>query len=180
MNENAEIVLNALKTRRSIRKFKPDMPPEETVRKIMESGTFAASGRGLQASVIVEVRDPAVRNELSETNRRIGGWDAPFDPFYGAPLLLIVLAAKDRSTRVYDGSLVMGNLMLSAHVLGISSCWIHRAKETFEEPRWRAFLRERGVEGEYEGIGFCALGYADCPYPDVIPRKPGRIFPDER
>lgn len=180
MNESAEIVLNAIKTRRSIRKFKPDaFPPQETVRTIMEAGTFAASGMGQQASVIVEVRDPEIRNELSDANRRIGGWEAPFDPFYDAPVLLIVLAAKSRPTRVYDGSLVMGNLMLSAHVLGVSSCWIHRAKEMFEESRWRKFLKDRGVEGEYEGIGICALGYAEGTYPPVIPRKQGRIFPDK-
>lgn len=178
MNKKAEIVLDAIKTRRSIRKFMPDMVPEETVGIIMEAGSFAASGMGRQSSIIVEVRDPGIRNELSDANRRVGGWEAPFDPFYGAPVILIVLSGITRPTRVYDGSLVMGNLMLAAHSLGVSSCWIHRAKELFEEPRWRGYLKERGIEGEYEGIGFCALGYAEGAYPAVIPRKPGRIFPD--
>ena len=49
--------------------------------------------------------------------------------------MLIVLAKKECGTGVYDGSLVMGNLMLAAHELGLGSCWIHRAKEEFETAR---------------------------------------------
>lgn len=176
--KDSDIILQAMKTRRSIRAFKPDFPSEDAVRAIMEAGTFAASSMGRQMSVIVEVRDPAVRDRLSETNRIIGGWKEGFDPFYGAPVLLIVLAEKDGRNRVCDGSLVMGNLMLAAHALGLASCWIHRAKETFEMPEWITYLKERGVTGEYEGIGFCALGYADGVRPEAAPRKPGRIFRD--
>lgn len=54
----------------------------------------------------------------------------------------------------------MGNLMNAAHALGVSSCWIHRAKEEFESPEGKALLKELGIEGDYEGIGHCILGYA--------------------
>ena len=84
------------------------------------------------------------------------------DPFYGAPVVLIVLANKNYGTYVYDGSLVMGNLMLAAHELGIASCWIHRAKEEFESPEGKQILKDLGITGDYEGIGHCILGYADC------------------
>ena len=97
------------------------------------------------------------------------------DPFYGAPVILIVLGKKDWPTHVYDGSLVMGNLMLAAHDLGIGSCWIHRAKEEFESDWGRELLKSLGIEDEYEGIGHCALGYVDGDYPDVIPRKENRV-----
>ena len=97
-------------------------------------------------------------------NCEIGGWKEGFDPFYGAPAMLIVLAKKERPTYVYDGSLVMGNLMLAAHELGIGSCWIHRAKEEFESDWGKNLLRSLGVNGDYEGIGHCALGYADGDY----------------
>ena len=93
-------------------------------------------------------------------NCEIGGWKEGFDPFYGAPAMLIVLAKKERPTYVYDGSLVMGNLMLAAHELGIGSCWIHRAKEEFESEEGKALLRKWGIEGDYAGIGHCILGYA--------------------
>ena len=98
------------------------------------------------------------------------------DPFYGAPAVLIVLASKEYPTYVYDGSLVMGDLMLAAHSLGVGSCWIHRAKETFERPEWKKWLSEIGLDGDYEGIGHCVLGYVDGEYPAPIPRKEGRII----
>lgn len=176
MEENP--ILEAMKLRRSVRKFKPVSPPEELIRRVMEAGIYAASGRGRQAAMVVEVKNAEIRKKLSEVNCRIGGWNAGFDPFYGAPVYLIILAEKEWPTHVYDGSLVMGNLMLAAHAVGLGSCWIHRAKETFEMPEWREYLKQRGLEGEYEGIGFCALGYCDGEYPAEIPRKPNRIFPE--
>ena len=99
----------------------------------------------------------------------------PGDPFYGAPVVLVVLADKSCPNHVYDGSLVMGNLMLAAHALGVGSCWVHRAREEFERPEGRALLRSLGLEGEYEGIGHCVLGYVDGPYPQAKPRKEGWV-----
>ena len=90
--------------------------------------------------------------------------------------MIIVLAKKEVPTRVYDGSLVMGNLMLAAHELGVDSCWIHRAKEEFETEWGKELLKSLGVEGEYEGIGHCALGYVDGEYPQAAERKEHRIF----
>ena len=112
-----------------------------------------------------------LRDKLSEMNRKIGGWDEGFDPFYGAPVVLVVLAEKDWPTHVYDGSLVMGNLMLAAHTEGIGSCWIHRAKEEFESEEGKQILSDLGVTGEYEGIGHCILGYPDEEIEEAKPRK---------
>ena len=120
--------------------------------------------------------DKVLRDRLSALNCRIGGWKDDFDPFYGAPVVLIVLADKSRPTALYDGSLVMGNLMLAAHALGLGSCWIHRAKEEFEGEEGKALLASLGIEGDYEGIGHCILGYADGDVPAAAPRKEGRLF----
>lgn len=98
------------------------------------------------------------------------------DPFYGAPVVLIVLADKTRPTYLYDGSLVMGNLMLAAHDEGIGSCWIHRAKEEFESPEGKEILKSLGIEGDYEGIGHCILGYADGEEPQAAPRKDNYVY----
>ncbi len=169
-------VLNKMKSRRSIRKFKPDMVPQEILDQIIEAGLYAASGMGQQSPIIIQVTKEELRDEISKMNCEIGGWKEGFDPFYGAPAMLIVLAKKERPTYVYDGSLVMGNLMLAAHELGIGSCWIHRAKEEFESDWGRNLLRSLGVNGDYEGIGHCALGYADGDYPAAPARNEGRIF----
>ena len=170
MNE----VLKAMKERRSYRKFKPDMVPREIIDQIIEAGLYAASGRNGQDAIIVAVTDKEARDHLSAVNAAVMGADG--DPFYGAPVVLIVLADKNWSTHVYDGSLVMGNLMLASHALGIGSCWIHRAKEEFETEEYKQLLKDLGVQGEYEGIGHCILGYPDCETPKAAERKENRVF----
>lgn len=167
-------LLETMKTRRSIRKFKGEPIPKDILNQIIEAGTYAATGMNMQSPIIVAVTNREIRDEFSKWNAEIMGKD--IDPFYGAPVILIVLAKKERPTAVYDGSLVMGNLMLMAHELGIGSCWIHRAKEEFETERGKEFLKKFGIEGEYEGIGHCALGYVDGEYPAVLPRKEDWVY----
>ena len=113
---------------------------------------------------------------ISEENRKIGGWGEGFDPFYGAPVILIVLADKAVPTHVYDGSLVMGNLMNAAESLGVASIWIHRAKEEFDSQFGKDILKKLGIEGEYEGIGHCALGYALESANAPAPRKDNYVY----
>ena len=171
MNET----IKSLLSRRSIRKFKPDAVSKELIAQVAEAGIYAASGMGKQAATVVAITNKGLRDSISEMNRKIGGWDEGFDPFYGAPAVLIVLADKTAFTGVYDGSLVMGNLMLAAHSLGVDSIWIHRAKEEFESDEGQALLKSLGIGGEWEGVGHCAIGYAAEPLPAGAPRKPGRI-----
>lgn len=169
-------IIEAMEQRRSCRKFKPDMPDKAALQQIAEAGLYAASGMGKQAVLTIAVTNKELRDRLSEANRKIGGWEAGFDPFYGAPVVFVVLANKAVPTYVYDGSLVMGNLMLAAHAVGLSGIWIHRAKEEFEQAEWQSLLAELGVTGEWEGIGHCAVGYADGALPAAAPRKEGRII----
>ncbi len=172
MNE----VIEMMKTRRSIRKFKPDALPDEIIEQIAEAGTYAATGKNLQSPTIIAVTNKQLRDRISEMNRKIGGWQEGFDPFYGAPAMLIVLADKNVPTAVYDGSLVMGNLMLAAHSLGVGSIWIHRAKEEFESEDGKAILAELGITGDQVGIGHCALGYIDGEEPKAAPRKENWVY----
>lgn len=167
-------VINNMNTRRSIRKYKPDMIPEDVLNRIIEAGTYAATGMGKQSPIIIAVTNKEIRDKFSKMNAEIMGVDS--DPFYGAPVVLIVLADKARPTYVYDGSLVMGNLMLAAHAEGIGSCWIHRAKEEFESAEGKAFLKSLGIEGDYEGIGHCVLGYTDGEEPKAMPRKENYVY----
>lgn len=172
MNET----LKVLETRRSCRNFKHDMVKDEELKAIIKAGTYAATGMGKQSPIIIAVTDKVLRDEISAENRKIGGWDEGFDPFYGAPVILIVLANKEVPTHVYDGSLVMGNLMNAAESLGVASIWIHRAKEEFDSDFGKNILKKLGVEGEYEGIGHCAIGYAAEPAKDPVPRKADYVY----
>ena len=168
--------LKALESRRSCRNFKPDMVKEDDLKAIIKAGTYAATGMGKQSPIIIAVTDKKLRDEISEENRKIGGWQEGFDPFYGAPVVLIVLAKKDVPTHVYDGSLVMGNLMNAAESLGVASIWIHRAKEEFDSDFGKDILKKLGISDEYEGIGHCALGYAEEPAKDPAPRKENYVY----
>jgi len=163
-----------LLTRRSVRKYKPDMVPEDVLERIIKAGTYAPTAMGRQSPIIIAVTNKEMRDKLSEMNAKILGTDS--DPFYGAPVVLIVLAEKGWPNHVYDGSLVMGNLMLAAHSEGIGSCWIHRAKEEFESEEGKKILKSLGIEGDYEGIGHCILGYADGEVPKAKDRKSDYVY----
>ncbi len=166
--------LTTLKTRRSCRAYKPDRVEEDKLNAIIEAGTYAATGMGKQSPIIIVVENKEIRDKLSKMNAKIMGMD--IDPFYGAPELLIVLANKEIPTYVYDGSLVMGNMMNAAADLGVASCWIHRAKEEFESEEGKAILKDLGIEGDYEGIGHLVLGYEAKPAGDPAPRKADYIY----
>ena len=170
MNE----ILKSLKERRSCRNYKPDMVPQEILDQILEAGTYAPTGMGKQSPIIIAVTDKETRDKLSRLNAAVMG--ASNDPFYGAPVVLVVLANTAVGTYKYDGSLVMGNLLNAAHVLGLGSCWIHRAKEEFESEEGKEILKSLGIEGDWEGIGNCILGYPAADPNPAAPRKADYIY----
>ena len=170
MNE----ALNVLVQRRSCRSYRPDPIPGDILDQILEAGTFAATGMGRQSPIMIAVTDKAMRDRLSRMNAAAMG--AQNDPFYGAPVVIAVLADRRVPTYLYDGSLVMGNLMNAAHALGIGSCWIHRAKEEFDSEEGKAILASLGITGDYEGIGHCVLGYENGPCRPAAPRKENYIY----
>lgn len=160
-----------LKNRRSCRKYLAKQVEDDALEKILEAGTWAPTGKGRQAPVIVVVQKKELIEKVSRINASF--MDNPsVDPFYGAPTLLIVLADPEIRTYVYDGALVMGNLMNAAQAVGVDSCYIFRAKETFSTPEGRELLREWGIPENYEGIGNCILGYrAEGGIREPLPRK---------
>lgn len=166
--------MDNLLTRRSVRSYKADTIDRETLDRILRAGTYAATGMNKQAPIILAVTNREMRDRLSKLNAAVMGSDN--DPFYGAPVVLVVLADRAVRTHIYDGSLVMGNLMNAAHAEGVASCWIHRAKEVFDSPEGKQILSDLGIEGDYEGIGNLILGYADGPLPELRPRKANYVY----
>ena len=166
--------LEVMRQRRSVRSYKADPIPRELLEKVLEAGTYAPTGMGRQSPIILAVTDKALRDRIAKLNAAVMGRDN--DPFYGAPAVLVVLADKSVPTYLYDGSLVMGNLLNAAHDVGLGACWIHRAKEVFASEEGKAILRELGVEGDYEGIGHCAVGFWEGEKPEPPARRHGRVF----
>ena len=167
-------IIEVIKNRRSIKRYKSDAVPRELIDEVIAAGISAASGRNLQSPIVIAITDKATRDRLSAANAAILGMER--DPFYNAPAVLVVLVPKSSHTGIYDGSLVMGNMMLAADALGLGSCWIHRAREVFETEEWRELVSSLGLVGEYEGVGNLILGYPDCDRPNPIPRKENRVF----
>lgn len=162
-------VLEALKNRRSVRRYKPELIRDEELKAVLEAGSYAPTGMGMQSPKIVVVQEPELIKKLSRMNAAVMGTDS--DPFYGAPTVLVVLADPERPTCVEDGSLVMGNLMNAAYAVGLGSCWIHRARQVFASPEGKELLRQWGIPERYVGVGHCILGYADGDLPTAKPRK---------
>jgi nitroreductase len=167
--------IKAMLERRSVRGFKPEQISNEQLDTILEAGKYAPSGRGRQASIMVVIQDKETIAQITKMNSDIMGTGQE-DPFYGAPTIIIVLADKTIPTHLYDGTLVMGNLMNCAYAVGVDSCWIHRAREEFESEQGKALLKKWGIEGDYVGIGHVALGYRNGPLPEPKPRKEGYVY----
>ena len=167
-------VIKTILERRSVRKYKSDMVKDELIDEIVKAGTYAPSGRGAESPIIIAITNKEIRNKLASINAKIAGGDT--DPFYGAPVVLVVLADKNIPTYIYDGSLVMENMMLAAKSLGLGSCWIHRAKEEFETEEGKHLLKSLGITGDYEGIGNCIIGYPEIDDIEKKPRKENYVY----
>ena len=168
--------LQTLVNRKSCKAYAPELIEEEKLEAIIKAGTYAATGMGKQSPIIIAITNKEMRDKLSRMNAKVMGKEGELDPFYGAPELLLVLADKSVPTYIYDGSLVMGNLMNAAFDLGVGSCWIHRAKQEFETEEGKAILKELGIEGDYEGIGHLILGNPAAPYHEDVPRKDNYVY----
>ena len=174
--EETRAVLRALKTRRSFRKYKSTPVPQELIDQVIEAGTYAASGKGYQPWKVIVVTNEKVKARIRYINAQIMGAGEDADPFYGAPTLLIVLADPQIPTYLYDGALVMGNLLNAAQAVGVGSCYIFRAKEVFDSPEGKKLLKQWGLPERMVGVGNCILGYAaEDGIRPPLPRKQGYI-----
>mgnify|MGYP004628451289 FL=1 len=166
-------LLSLIKTRRSVRAYKPDEVPSDILAEILEAGTYAPTGMGRQSPRIIAVRDKKYRDEISKLNAEIMGVNS--DPYYGAPVIVLVLGDSSANTYVEDCSCVLENIMLAAHAKGLSTVWVHREREIFDSPEGKALLKEWGLPENLRGVGSVALGYAAEPAKDAAPRKEGYI-----
>ena len=162
-------VIKALKERRSIRAYKPEQITDDELKTVLEAGTWAPTARGLQDPWIVAVQKPELLQRICRMNAEVWGRDT--DPFYGAPTYVLVFGSEDSKNAVPDGALVLGNMMLAAHAIGLGSCWINREREMFATDEGKALMAELGLPEGLIGIGALALGFPAAPPRDPKPRK---------
>lgn len=165
--------LTLIRTRRSIRAYRPDAVPADVLARVLEAGTYAPSAMGEQSATIVAVETKAYRDRLTKLNAAVIGKDV--DPYYGAPVIVVVLSDGGKANYMADGSCVLENLMLAAHAEGLGSVWVNREREIFDSPDGKALLRDWGLPETLRGVGAIALGYAAWPAPEAAPRKENYI-----
>lgn len=166
-NESLRVLLE----RRSVRKYKPQQITDQELHTVLETASYAPTGKGAQSPIMIAVQNREDCDSLRRMNAEILGITG--DPYYGAPTIVTVLADRSvRPTFVEDGSCVLTYIMLAAASIGLGTCWIHRAREIFEREEGRALLRKWGVvSGDFVGIGACALGYPEGEVRPATPRK---------
>ena len=171
-------MLELLKTRRSVRAYKPEQIQAQELDAVLEAGTYAPTGMGMQSPVIVAVQSPSYRRAVMELNQKARGMEG--DPYYGAPTIVLVLADPARGTCVEDASCVLCTMMEAAHAVGLASCWIHGEREMFQLPEGKALLREWGLPQDLRGVGSLALGYAAGPCPSPRSARPATSTKSEK
>lgn len=182
-------VIAAMLERRSIRKYKSTPISDENRDLIVKAGLYAASSKNTQPWHITVVQNPALIAEITrETKAAIiranvtrylgmANSDAYAVNFGNAPLFMLV-GADFAATNcpVEDASLVLGNMMLAAHSLGLGSCWINQLGCVCDEPAFRSFLTERlSFPANMKIVGCCCFGYSAVESPKVPPRKEGTV-----
>ena len=164
-------VLKALHERRSVRKYKPEQITDEELLTVLEAGTYAPTGMGYQDPWIVAVQNPEIIAQLVRMNAEVMGVTG--NPYYDAPTIVLVFGSNPDEWRnaVQDGSLVLGNMMLAAHSIGLGSCWINREREMFSTDEGKEIMKRLGLPEGLVGIGALSLGYPSAPPRPAKPRK---------
>lgn len=188
-----EAIKNMLE-RRTIRKYKPDQIPEDTLQTILEVALYAPCAGSRQSCVIAVCQDARLNDELGAVNK--GGFhgrmstpdvyvskdqpsiaDDPLLPsaFYSAPTVLTLFAPKNFVYSEIDCAVAAENIMLAAHSLGIGSCMVGRAEHTFMCEPGQKLLRDWDIAEHLEPKMHVVLGYPASTQATAKPRKPGRI-----
>jgi nitroreductase len=189
-------IIQNIVTRRSIRKFLAKQVDEGCLKDILLAASYAPSAAGRQSPLIVVCQNEAINDELGRINRAIGQQlqrppadqadtqnaaaqtndQAPASAFYGAPTVITLFAPKNWYNFTMDCAVAAQNMQLAAHALGVDSCIIARALETFETETGKKYMKEWNIDEAYEGKIHVLLGYGDGEAPEAKPRKEDHVI----
>ncbi len=187
-------LLELIKNRRSIRKYQNKKIPDDVLEKILEAGLYAPSAGGGQRSKIVAIQDKELCDYLGKINystfsrgNLAGAYvssDQPSiidDPsirnaFYDAPSVCIIFSPRNFLYSIPDAFCMAENMVLEAYGLGVSSCIIARAEDTFSTSEGKKLLEEWNIPDTLVARCFVILGYCEGEYPSVKPRKENRYL----
>jgi nitroreductase len=183
-------VIEAIKSRRAIRSYEDKPVPESAVQTMLEAATYAPSAINVQPWKFTIVTNKAEMKRLSDIakpmlvrmlpdvgdeglvglKKRLS--DPNYNIFYNAPLLIFVSGVKSPYA-VYDCSMAAQNMMLSAYILGIGSCWIGTAAALANQPKVKADL---GVPEDHEVHAAIIFGYPKGGFPKAPEKRPAQVL----
>ncbi|HEY9206023.1 MAG TPA: nitroreductase family protein [Candidatus Methanoperedens sp.] len=149
--------IEAIKGRRSIRKFKDSIIKEEIIEELLDAAQMAPSAGNLQARDFIVVSNKITKQKLAQA-----ALDQSF--IERAPVVIVVVANIDRSSRIYksrgklyaiqDATAAVMNLLLAAHTKGLATCWVG----AFDEYAVSDIL---GIPPSATPIAIIPVGYSD-------------------
>ena len=187
-------VIEDILSRRTIRNYKPDQIKQEELDEILETGLYAPTGGGRQSPVMLVCQNPEINETLGKINRKVFG-NANSDgikfvsetqksiadddniksAFYDAPTVITLFAPKDWDYGVHDCTSMAITMTLAAWSLGIGSCYVSRAEETFDTDYGKKIMEEAGISQDYVARVHLCIGYPMDITNHAKPRKECRI-----
>ena len=187
-------VIEDILSRRTIRNYKPEQIKQEELDEILETGLYAPTGGGRQSPVMLVCQNKEINETLGKINRKVFGKansdgikfvsetqksiaddDNIKSAFYGAPTVITLFAPKDWDYGIHDCTSMAITMTFAAWSLGIGSCYVSRAEETFETEIGKKVMEEAGISKDYIARVHLCLGYPEDITNHAKPRKEGRI-----
>ena len=182
--------IEAIMTRRSVRKFEERQIPDDVIEKILNAGTYAPSALSLQPWAFVVVQDQQFLQKVSDYCKPIllshmkGAHEGLSDLFrsmletpgysiyYDAPAVIMIVGKSGNRFREIDCSLCAENMMLAAHALGLGSCWIGSTDVAFDNKEIMAGFR---IPEGYSPVGTISFGYP-AETPELHQKLPANVI----
>ena len=161
--------LDVINSRRSIRAYKSDAIPRELLNAVLEAGTSAPTEMGRQSPVIIAVESKAYRDRVSKLNAAVLGSDT--DPYYGAPVIILVLADSSRPTYVEDASCVLEKNDACRTFTRTRYCMGASRTRNIRQRNGKRLLAEWKLPESLRGVGSIAIGYPAVEPDARLPRK---------
>lgn len=175
MNET----IGVIKKRRSIRKYKKEQIKESDLNKILECAIYAPSAMNRQKWHFTVVQDSNMLNRMvdiikenipiygSEIIKQKAAGSLDYNPFYGAPTVLLISAVENTSLVQIDCGLAAQNIVLAAESLNLGSCVIASSGYLFASDKGGKLKKELGIPEGYNHVCAVLLGYKDGENPPV-------------
>jgi len=157
-------LITAIKTRRSIRKWKSKEVSDDLLLKVIEAGIHAPSSHNSQPWHFIIVRDKEAKRRIAETRPEINRWEE------FAPVLISVCVDLEHSPVrwIEDGAAATENILLAAHDLGLGAVWFSGARgyEDAASETESAIRQELKLPENVRPVANIAIGF-----PNQIPKE---------